>query len=244
MEIPETPTLNLDFSDIGGLPAAEDILPSKSLYRQRRISPRKFRFTTEVYFGRLLWRALLVEATYEDIKSYYEEDLFTDAHPNAVSGSLDALYARFGIPVIYASRDRELAEEKAASWLSKHFTYWYLEQHGLGRVLQEGDLQEGLRGLNGRSKRIYFRFTPCNYRKPRLGGDVLFRSTHPPFSVLRLNWGQLFANGRRPFCPSFVKIYNLGLGVDERIHSSACDIPVIWKVSSTRTGWPERNVRV
>jgi ERCC4-type nuclease len=86
------------------------------------------------------WRALLLEATYEDIKSYYEEDLFTNAHPNAISGSLDALEARFGIPVIYTSRHRALAEEKAASWLSKHFTYWYLEQHGLGRVLQEGDL--------------------------------------------------------------------------------------------------------
>jgi hypothetical protein len=81
-----------------------------------------------------------VGATYENIKSPYEEDLFTDAHPNAFSGSLDALEARFGIPVIYTSRHRDLAEEKAASWLSKHFTYWYLEQHGLGRVLQEGDL--------------------------------------------------------------------------------------------------------
>ncbi|MCY3019477.1 MAG: hypothetical protein NTW87_10685 [Planctomycetota bacterium] len=86
------------------------------------------------------WKALLVEATYEDIKSPYDEDLCTQAHPNAVSGSLDALEARFGIPVIYASRNRALAEEKAASWLFKHFTYWWLETNGLGRVLQEGDL--------------------------------------------------------------------------------------------------------
>ncbi len=84
--------------------------------------------------------ALLVEATYEDVKSFYEEDLWTQAHPNAVSGSLDAVEARFGIPVIYTSRHRALAEEKAASWLSKHFTYWYLEKEGLGRVLQPGDL--------------------------------------------------------------------------------------------------------
>jgi predicted RNA-binding Zn-ribbon protein involved in translation (DUF1610 family) len=48
--------------------------------------------------------------------------------------------SRFGIPVIYTSRYRPLAEEKAASWLSKHFTYWYLEKNGFGRVLQEGDL--------------------------------------------------------------------------------------------------------
>jgi ERCC4-type nuclease len=84
------------------------------------------------------WSALLVEASYEDIKSPYGE--YTEAHPNAVSGTLDALESRFGIPVIYASRYRALAEEKAASWISKHFTYWYLETNGFGRVLQEGDL--------------------------------------------------------------------------------------------------------
>ncbi len=84
--------------------------------------------------------ALLIEATYEDVKSFYEEDLCTSAHPNAVSGTLDALEAKFGLPVIYTSRHRPLAEEKAASWLSKHFTYWYLEKQGLGRVLQSGDL--------------------------------------------------------------------------------------------------------
>ena len=87
------------------------------------------------------WRALLIEASYEDIKSPYDQDEYnTSAHPNAVSGTLDALEARFGIPVIYTSLYRPLAEEKAASWLSKHFTYWYLENNGLGRVLQEGDL--------------------------------------------------------------------------------------------------------
>ena len=85
------------------------------------------------------WRALLIEASYEDIKSPYGEE-YTQAHPNAVSGSLDALEAKFGIPVIYTSQYRPLAEEKAASWLSKHFTYWYLEENGFGRVLQEGDL--------------------------------------------------------------------------------------------------------
>jgi len=68
------------------------------------------------------WRALLFEASYEEIKSPYDED-YTIAHPNAVSGTLDALEAKFGIPVIYASQYKPLAEEKAASWLSKHFTY-------------------------------------------------------------------------------------------------------------------------
>ena len=84
--------------------------------------------------------ALLVEATYEEVKSFYGSELCTEAHPNAVSGSLDAVEARFGIPVIYTSQHRLLAEEKAASRLSKHFTYWYLEEAGMGRVLQPGDL--------------------------------------------------------------------------------------------------------
>lgn len=84
------------------------------------------------------WRAILVEATYEEVKSPYPE--FTEAHPNGISGSLDALEVKFGIPVIYAGKSRVLAEEKTASWLSKIFTYWHLEARGLGRVLQEGDL--------------------------------------------------------------------------------------------------------
>jgi hypothetical protein len=89
--------------------------------------------------ARYRWRAILVEASYEDIKTPYREELCMKASPNAVSGTLDAVEARFQIPVIYASRNRELAEEKAASWISKHFTYWYLEMNQLGRVLQEGD---------------------------------------------------------------------------------------------------------
>lgn len=86
------------------------------------------------------YRAILVEASYEDIKSPYRFMDEVTAHPNGVSGSLDALEVRYGIPVIYTSRNRALAEEKAASWLSKTFTYWWLEANGLGRVLQEGDL--------------------------------------------------------------------------------------------------------
>lgn len=89
--------------------------------------------------AKLRWKAILVEASYEDVKSYYDDDLQTEAHPNAVSGTLDAIEAKFGIPVIYTSRNVALAEEKLASWLSKHFTYWHLEEKGLGRVLQDQD---------------------------------------------------------------------------------------------------------
>ena len=84
-------------------------------------------------------RAIVVEGTYEDVKSPYPSN-FTTAHPNGVAGTLDAVEAKFGIPVIYTSRHKDLAEEKVASYLSKHFTFWYLEQNGMGRVLQEGDL--------------------------------------------------------------------------------------------------------
>lgn len=100
--------------------------------------PRFFRMCEQL--AKYRWRALLIEASYEEIKTPYDEKYETVAHPNAVSGTLDALEARFGIPVIYTSTNRRLAEEKAASWLSKHFTYWYLEENGFGRVLQEGDL--------------------------------------------------------------------------------------------------------
>jgi hypothetical protein len=52
---------------------------------------------------------------------------------------LDAIEAKFDIPIIHASTHRELATERAASWLSKHYTYWWLEQNGFGRVLIDSD---------------------------------------------------------------------------------------------------------
>ena len=90
--------------------------------------------------ARFRWKAILVEATLEDIKAGFDAfDVPSDVHPNAVCGLLDAVEAKFGIPVIYTSRARDLATERAASWLSKHFTYWWLEHHGLGRVLIDAD---------------------------------------------------------------------------------------------------------
>ena len=90
--------------------------------------------------AKLKYKALLIEATYEDRKTpYYNFDLWTEAHPNAVVGTLDAIEVKFGIPILYTSRNRDLATEKAASWLSKQFTYWWLEQHGHSRVLIDID---------------------------------------------------------------------------------------------------------
>lgn len=86
------------------------------------------------------WKAILVEATFEDIKSGFERfDIPSGTHPNAVTGTLDAIEAKFGIPILYTSTFRDLAAERAASWLSKHFTYWWLEEHRLGRVLMDDD---------------------------------------------------------------------------------------------------------
>ena len=83
------------------------------------------------------WKAIIVEATLEDIKKGF--DIPSKVHPNSVCGTLDAIEAKFGIPVIYTSRVQSLATERAASWLSKHFVYWWLEEHGYGRVLIDSD---------------------------------------------------------------------------------------------------------
>lgn len=90
--------------------------------------------------SKLRWKAILVEATYEDVKAGWEDqETESRVHPNAVCGTLDAIEAKFAIPVIYTSRHRALATERAASWLSKHFTYWWLETHGYGRTLIDLD---------------------------------------------------------------------------------------------------------
>ena len=114
-----------------------------------------------------VWKAILVEATFEDIRAGIERfDIPSDVHPNAICGTLDAIEAKFGIPIIYASTVRELATERAASWLSKHFTYWWLEKNGHGRVLVDSD---GLRiSLNtGFSRRWVGRLIKgCNLKEP------------------------------------------------------------------------------
>jgi ERCC4-type nuclease len=90
--------------------------------------------------ARLRWKAILVEATLEDIKGGWSRlEIFSGVHPNAVCGTLDAIEAKFGVPIIYTSLNRELATERAASWLSKHFTYWWLEENKFGRVLIDYD---------------------------------------------------------------------------------------------------------
>ena len=83
------------------------------------------------------WKAILIEATYEDVKRGY--NIPSDVHPNSVAGTLDAIEAKHGIPILYTSTTKALATERAASWLSKYFTYHWLEENGYGRLLIDED---------------------------------------------------------------------------------------------------------
>ena len=90
--------------------------------------------------SQLRWKAIIIQATLEDIKRGFDAfDIPSEVHPNAVCGMLDAIEAKFGIPIIYSSTILDLTTERAASWLSKHFTYWWLEKQGYGRVLIDSD---------------------------------------------------------------------------------------------------------
>jgi len=55
--------------------------------------------------SRFRWKAILIEATYEDVKGGFAQfDIPSAVHPNAVCGTLDAIAAKFGIPILYTSR--------------------------------------------------------------------------------------------------------------------------------------------
>jgi ERCC4-type nuclease len=46
------------------------------------------------------WKAILIEASYENIKRGWDTDEIQSAvHPNSVCGLLDAVEAKFGIPI-------------------------------------------------------------------------------------------------------------------------------------------------
>jgi len=81
-------------------------------------------------------RAIVVEASLAEIKSVYDH---STAHPNGIFGSLSAIEARFGIPVVFAS-GASLAEEYAASFLVKNYTLDWLEENGYERRFIDGDI--------------------------------------------------------------------------------------------------------
>ena len=63
--------------------------------------------------ARFEWNAILIETTLEDIKGGFAQfGIPSDVHPNAVVGTLDAIEAKFGIPIIYTSTVRSLAMHK------------------------------------------------------------------------------------------------------------------------------------
>ena len=85
------------------------------------------------------YKCLCIEASRTEIKSPYTFSNKVKAHPNGITGALDAISAKYGIQIHYGD-NRQLSEEFAASWLSKCYTYEWLDNNGYGRMLQEGDL--------------------------------------------------------------------------------------------------------
>jgi ERCC4-type nuclease len=60
-------------------------------------------------------------------------------HKNGLIDVLDAMTARYGIQMIQ-SDTREEAEERVANLAALHYAYYFAEQQGLGRCLNENDL--------------------------------------------------------------------------------------------------------
>jgi hypothetical protein len=60
-------------------------------------------------------------------------------HKNGLIDFLDALKAKYGIQIIQADT-REEAEERVANLAALHYAYYFAEQQGLGRCLNEGEL--------------------------------------------------------------------------------------------------------
>ena len=81
-------------------------------------------------------KCLVIEGSLSQIKTPYDE---TQAHPNAVLGSLLAAQERWEIPVYFLD-NFILAEEFVASMLSKYYAYRWLERNGYKKCLIEGDI--------------------------------------------------------------------------------------------------------
>ena len=81
-------------------------------------------------------KCVVIEGSLSSIKTPYED---SQAHPNAVLGSLVAGQERWDIPVYFLD-DFLLAEEFVASMLSKYHAYRWLEVNGFKKCLIEGDI--------------------------------------------------------------------------------------------------------
>jgi DNA excision repair protein ERCC-4 len=81
-------------------------------------------------------KAIVVEASLAKVKSPYPE---SQAHPNAVVGTLMALQERWGIQILWCD-NAELAEETVAHILSKSYTLQWLKAHRRPRHFVDGDI--------------------------------------------------------------------------------------------------------
>jgi len=81
-------------------------------------------------------RCLVVEGT---IQQSIAGGRLGHYHKNGLIDFLDALKARYGLQIIQADT-REEAEERVANLAALHYAYFFAEQQGLGRCLNEGEL--------------------------------------------------------------------------------------------------------
>lgn len=81
-------------------------------------------------------KCFVIEGTLGSLKTPYTE---SQAHPNAVLGSIIAAQERWDIPVYFLDNFL-LAEEFVASMLSKYHAYRWLETNGYERCLIDGDI--------------------------------------------------------------------------------------------------------
>jgi hypothetical protein len=81
-------------------------------------------------------RCLVVEGT---IQQSIAGGRLGQYHKNGLIDFLDALKAKYGIQIIQANT-REEAEERVANLAALHYAYYFAEQQGLGRCLNEGEL--------------------------------------------------------------------------------------------------------
>jgi DnaJ domain/ERCC4 domain len=81
-------------------------------------------------------RCLVVEGT---IQQSIAGGRLGQYHKNGLIDFLDAMKARYGMQIIQADT-REEAEERVANLAALHYAYFFAEQQGLGRCLNENDL--------------------------------------------------------------------------------------------------------
>ena len=81
-------------------------------------------------------KCIVIEGALSSLKTPYRE---SQAHPNAVLGSIIAAQERWNIP-LYFLDNFLLAEEFVASMLSKYYAYRWLEENGYKSCIIEGDI--------------------------------------------------------------------------------------------------------